>query len=89
MTLGELAWLIDAQRARESMTDWQTARIVAMLAAVNSKRRRYDPMRYMANGAELKRRAREAAEAHVPSGDELLARMMRLGWPIVDKRRKG
>jgi hypothetical protein len=43
----------------------------------------------MANGAELKRRAREAAERAIPSGDELLMRMRRLGVQIIDKRTKG
>jgi hypothetical protein len=86
--LRELSRLVDAQRARESITDWQTARIVAMVAAVNSKRRKYDPMRYMMNGAELKRRAREAAERDLPSGDELLRKIQRLGVRVIDNRQK-
>lgn len=57
-----------------------------MVAAVNSKRRKYDPMKYMANGAELKRRAREAVEKELPTGDELLAKICRLGVPIIDNR---
>jgi hypothetical protein len=77
---------VDAQRARENITDWQTARIVAMVSAVNSKRRKYDPVRYMANGAELKRRAREAAERELPSGDELLQKIRRLGVRVIDNR---
>ena len=79
---------MDAQRARESITDWQTARVVAMLSAINSKRHKYDPMQYMVNGAELKRRAREEAERQVLDGDELLAKMRRLGVRIIDNRQK-
>ena len=71
------------------MTDWQTARIVAMVAGVNSKHRKYDPVKYMANGAELKRRAREAAERELPSGDELLMKIRRLGVRVIDNRGKG
>lgn len=57
-----------------------------MVEAVNSKRHRYDPMKFMANGAELKRRAREASERELPSGDDVLAKIRRLGVPIIDKR---
>lgn len=71
------------------MTDWYTARVVAILVAVNSKRRNYDPLKYMANGAEIRRRAREAAEQRVLTGDELIARMKRMGFPVIDNRQKG
>lgn len=57
-----------------------------MLSAINSKKHRYDPMKYMANGAELKRRAAEARERELPTGDELLAKMRRLGVQIIDTR---
>jgi len=46
-------------------------------------------MRYMMNGAELRRRAREAAERELPTGDELLARIKRLGVRVIDNRGKG
>ena len=46
-------------------------------------------MRYMANGAELKRRARETVEKELPTGDELLAKIRRLGVPIIDNTSKG
>jgi hypothetical protein len=78
--------LDDAQRARATFTDWQTARIVAIVAATHSKRPKYDPVRWMANGAELKRRAREAVERELPTGDELLTRMKSLGVQIIDNR---
>ena len=58
-----------------------------MVAAVKSKRRKYDPVRYMMNGAELKRRAREAAEHDLPTGDELLQKMRRLGVRLIDNRK--
>ena len=59
-----------------------------MVSAVNSKRHKYDPMRFMMNGAELRRRAREAAERELPSGDELLTKMLRLGVRVIDNRGK-
>jgi len=57
-----------------------------MVAAVNSKSRKYDPVRYMLNGAELKREAREASVKRMPTGEELLSQMRRLGVRIIDKR---
>jgi hypothetical protein len=61
-----------------------------MLAAVNSKQRRYDPLRYMARGAELKRRARSEAAAQLRplTGDEVLARFKQLGMRVIDQRAK-
>jgi hypothetical protein len=60
-----------------------------MLAAVNSKSRRYDPLKYMARGEELRRRARsEAAERRPLTGEEVLARFKRFGVPIIDQRQK-
>jgi hypothetical protein len=59
-----------------------------MVAAVNSKRRKFDPLKYMMNGAELRRRAREAAERELPSGDELLTKIRRLGVRVIDNRGK-
>lgn len=60
-----------------------------MVEAVNSKRRRYDPVRWMMGGAELRRRAREEAERELPSGDELLMKIRRLGVRVIDNRGKG
>jgi hypothetical protein len=60
-----------------------------MLAAVNSKRGRYDPVRYMAGGRELMRERAERQRAREPlSGDEIVSRMRALGVPIIDKRGK-
>jgi len=89
LTLREIAWLHDARRARNTMTDWQTARIVAMLAAVNSKQRRYDPVRFMSGGDELRRASAEARANREPmTGDQILARFRQLGVQIIDKRAK-
>jgi len=57
-----------------------------MVQAVNSKRRKYDPVHFMMNGAEMKRRAREAVERALPSGDELLQKIRRLGVRVIDNR---
>lgn len=70
------------------MTDWQTARIVAIMVATNSKSHNYDPLKYMANGADLKRRAAEARERALPTGDELLMKMRHLGVQIIDNRKR-
>jgi len=60
-----------------------------MVQAVNSKRRKYDPMQFMMNGAELKRRARPLRERELPTGDELLMKIRRLGVRVIDNRGKG
>jgi len=60
-----------------------------MVAAVNSKRRKYDPVKFMMNGADIRRRSREAAERELPSGDELLLKIRRLGVRVIDNRGKG
>lgn len=57
-----------------------------MLVAVNSKRRTYDPLTYMQNGAEIRRRAAEARERALPTGDELLMQLTRSGAQIIDNR---
>jgi hypothetical protein len=61
-----------------------------MVSAVNSKRGRYEPMKYMANGRELMReRAERRARRHEPlTGDQIIARARALGVPIIDKRTK-
>jgi hypothetical protein len=58
-----------------------------MLEAVNSKRRRYDPVKYMMNGRELRREAREAAERSALTGDQVLEKLKRLGARIIDNRK--
>ena len=78
---------MEARDQREQRLDWQTARIVAMVAAVNSKHGKYDPVKYMMNGKALRRRAQEEREEREPmSGDEVLARFKAIGWPVIDKR---
>ena len=80
---------MEARDQREQRLDWQTARIVAMVAAVNSKHGKYDPVKYMMNGKALRRRAQEEREAREPlSGDEVLARFRAIGWPVIDQRAK-
>lgn len=61
-----------------------------MVSAVNSKRGRYEPMKYMANGRELMReQAERRARRHEPlTGDQVLERLRALGVPIIDKRTK-
>jgi hypothetical protein len=78
--------LSEAQAAREQRTDWYTARIVAMLAAVNSKKEKYQPVKWMANGGELMRKTR--AEKEPPTGDEIMAAFKRSGIPIIDRRKR-
>ena len=79
--------VFDAQRAREQRADWYTARVVAMLAAVNSKHGRYEPIKYMADRAELMRRRAAARAAAGPFEGSILQRFRALGVPIVDKRK--
>lgn len=82
----EIAYLNDAVDARETRTDWYTARVVAMLVAVNSKRQKYQPAKWMLNGKELMREARERRKPL--TGEECLERFRRLGVPIIDMRQK-
>ena len=85
----EIGYLSDSLKESDYYADWQTARIVAMLAAVNSKRGKYEPYKWMRNGAELQRRAKAAAGERQPmTGDQVLARFRQLGVPIVDNRQK-
>lgn len=57
-----------------------------MLAAVNSKKGKYEPTRYMVNGKALAERAREQTEREPMQGDEILRRLRMFGVPIIDKR---
>jgi len=60
-----------------------------MLAALNSKRLKYDPVRYMANREEMERRAAAERAARPPmTGEQILDRFRALGVPIIDKRVK-
>lgn len=69
--------------------DWYTARIVGMLAAVNSKREKYQPVKWMANGRELMRQAAERRAAREPmTGEQVIEQMRALGVPIIDQRRR-
>lgn len=89
LTLREITYLHDARDARDAQADWQTARIVAMLAAVNSKREKYQPMKWMAGGKELMRQAQQrAVEKEPPTGDDILAAFQKMGIPVIDRRAK-
>ncbi len=77
------------------MTDWQTARIVAMLAHVNSKRIKYKPVQWMYDGKRIEQEARERAAARTAratarpplTGAQVLASFRRMGLPIIDLRK--
>jgi hypothetical protein len=98
LTLAELYSLSDAAELRERTADWRTARIVAMLVAVNSRDGRYDPVRWMSENhrAGFEREQREAAAeraAEAPAiepvpltGDQVLAAFLGSGLTIIDKR---
>ena len=60
-----------------------------MLAAVNSKDHKYDPFRFMVNGSELKKqqRAKPQTERRPMTGDEILARLQQIGFPVIDNRK--
>ena len=58
-----------------------------MIAAVNSKREKYDPLNWMQDGKELKRRAAEERAKRQPlTGEQILDRFSALGVPVIDKR---
>ena len=80
-----------ARVAREDRADWQTARIVAMLANIHGKKHNQQPVDFMWRRDELKVRDREAQAARASrgegmSGDEILARLRAFGVPIIDTR---
>jgi hypothetical protein len=83
--LCEIAFLVETQRAHEQREDWYTARIVAMIAGVNSKHGKYQPIKYMAGGRELMRE--QAERRAILTGDQVLERMRALGVPVIDKRK--
>lgn len=78
--------LIEARDSRETRADWYTARIVAMLVAVNSKHGKYEPRKYMIDGKRLAERA--AAKREPMTGEQVLQRFRQLGVPIIDMRGK-
>ena len=57
-----------------------------MVEAVNSKKGKYDPMKFMANGKALAERAREERSHEPMQGDEILRKLRMFGVPIIDKR---
>jgi hypothetical protein len=59
-----------------------------MLDAVNSKKGKYEPMKYMMNARALAERAREE-QAEPMAGEEIIARFRQAGVQIIDKRAKG
>lgn len=71
------------------LADLYGARIVAMLVAVNSKGRQYQPERWMQHRGEAAEQRRKAAVARRPlTGEEVMQRFRMLGVPIIDKRAK-
>jgi hypothetical protein len=84
--LREIAQLMEAREQREQRADWYTARIVAMVAAVRSKRGKYDPVKYMMNAKEI--RAKAQREREPMTGDEILAKLKAIGYPVLDMRGK-
>lgn len=81
--------LLDARKARDQREDWYSARIVAMLVAVNGKRGKYEPMKWMLNGRDMQReRAERVKRREGMTGEEVMARFAALGVPIIDKRAK-
>jgi hypothetical protein len=94
-TLREIAAVNDAREMREIRTDFETARIVAMVAASNSKRRRYDPAKYMIKAHRDKLRDMNAEIEHKKldpargmTGEQVLQAFRGMGVPIIDKRKK-
>jgi len=60
-----------------------------MLAAINSKGEKYDPVKWMQDGREIKRKAAaERANREAPTGDQILAQLKAAGVPVIDRRRK-
>jgi len=57
-----------------------------MIAAVNSKQNRYDPLRYMMNGRGLKQQQRAASKGM--TGDQILTRFKQLGVRVIDNRKR-
>lgn len=58
-----------------------------MLAAVNSKHGRYEPVKYMMDGKALARQAREARDKREGlSGEQVIGRIRAMGWPVIDLR---
>jgi hypothetical protein len=79
---------MEARDARETRNDWYTARVVAMLVAVNSKHGKYEPRKYMMNGKRLQERAeRDRREREPMTGEQVLARFRQLGVRVIDKRK--
>ena len=67
--------------------DFYTARIVAMVAAVNSKNHKYDPQKYMTHKLP-QRDASPASNAtrEGMTGEQIMRRFKQIGIPIIDKR---
>ena len=83
----EIALLIEARDNRETRTDWYTARVVAMLVAVNSKHGRYEPRKYMLHAKRLQEKAdRDRREREPMTGEQVLARFRQLGVRVIDNR---
>jgi len=68
--------------------DWYTARIVAMLAAINSKHHHYRPQVYMLDADALRKRSETAAERPPMTGEQVVARFRAMGVPVIDLRER-
>lgn len=70
--------MLHARAARE---DWYTARIVAMVAAVNSKQHKYTPKKYM---LPTHAKADAPREREPMTGDQVMDAFKRMGYPVID-----
>jgi hypothetical protein len=59
-----------------------------MLVAVNSKKRRYEPLKWVMDKRTARERVREAERRREPmTGEQILDRFRSLGVPIIDNRK--
>lgn len=57
-----------------------------MVAATNTKKEKYQPAKWMANGAAIARRAAERKEPM--TGEEIVEQFKRMGVRVIDNRKK-
>lgn len=82
--MAEIAYITEAGDRRDDRRDWETARIVAMVAATASKKEKYRPAKWMANGKARQAEARRPGEPM--TGDQIMQRFQQLGVRIIDQR---
>ena len=87
MTFREIGAIHDALEARDMRADFYSARVVAMLVAVNSKRHQYKPINYMLNKKAVEQQINDRPKAREPlTGEQVMARFAALGVRIIDRR---